>query len=447
MARQRQVPGDQSPAEAARDGERRNEQNEENVILEFFGYPSGSNRPPKDSRSTQQRKWKWNLWSPNDRQWGRKIVEHWRRHKEQEGQEMSHHSVIPKRLHQIWLGPKEIPSQCKEFMETWKRRHPEWEYKLWRHADVESLKLRNRSAYEEAENFAHKSDILRLELLSQFGGVYVDVDYECVGSLRELCESGCFGFFCGAANVGGVELNNGLMGASPGHPFVSVLMDRIAVSSSEHWGQWGGEEADTASRVFGILKALGNGLEGFGTGGVVGVGSREANGGEEHREKEERKEGGGPFTQGREERDGEEREAEEDYGSPIPSASSPFAFFLETTGPGLLTRAVCRLGGLGSGKGDGKRKKERGKLKEGGSSKACSVEREEEEGTGEEAEKTEDRSMSKNQKILVLPASVFCPIPNVLRREMRHEDGVRRLKEEFVKEDTLAIHHWMGTWQ
>ena len=40
---------------------------------------------------------------------------------------------IPKIIHQIWIGPKPIPDQYKEFSQKMIEMHPDWEYHLWGH--------------------------------------------------------------------------------------------------------------------------------------------------------------------------------------------------------------------------------------------------------------------------------------------------------------------------
>ena len=38
---------------------------------------------------------------------------------------------IPKIIHQIWIGPKPLPNQYKEFSQKMIEMHPDWEYHLW----------------------------------------------------------------------------------------------------------------------------------------------------------------------------------------------------------------------------------------------------------------------------------------------------------------------------
>lgn len=177
-------------------------------------------------------------------------------------------SNIPKIIHFIWLGGNSMPkfpflrsgvacidgqekSQWNECFESWKVHHPPskgWEIVLWTEDNIvhdndaiggidatkkfvlKQNEMLNKDAYEETlqiENYGAASDILRLDILNKFGGVYVDVDYFCVGCLDDL-ELGQAQFFCGASNTGCVELNNGLMACqSGGHPIVTEMIKSI----------------------------------------------------------------------------------------------------------------------------------------------------------------------------------------------------------------------------
>ena len=40
--------------------------------------------------------------------------------------------VIPKIIHQLWSGIDEpLPKHFRQFGETWKTCHPDWEYQFW----------------------------------------------------------------------------------------------------------------------------------------------------------------------------------------------------------------------------------------------------------------------------------------------------------------------------
>lgn len=71
-------------------------------------------------------------------------------------------------------------------MDTWKTINPSWKVVLWNDDLIEDLNIENMSQLSRCKNFSEKSDILRYELLYQFGGLYVDTDVECLKSIDSL---------------------------------------------------------------------------------------------------------------------------------------------------------------------------------------------------------------------------------------------------------------------
>ncbi|KAL9184997.1 hypothetical protein ACHAXT_002774 [Thalassiosira profunda] len=178
---------------------------------------------------------------------------------------------IPKRIHFIWLGGKAVPSfpfldastsrddedcncnRWNECMHSWKEHHPAsrgWTIHLWTEQHIvdgrggddtqptpfalQLSDMHNSDGYLyaiENELYGMASDILRLEILNKFGGVYVDIDYWCVGSLDDIATPttrDSVQFFCGASNTGCIELNNGLMACRKGgHPILSTMIDSL----------------------------------------------------------------------------------------------------------------------------------------------------------------------------------------------------------------------------
>ena len=132
---------------------------------------------------------------------------------------------IPKIIHQIWLGSP-LPEKYKQIQQTWIAAHPEWEYHLWTDEDVDLLFLKNRALYEAAIFEIQKSDILRFEILSQYGGIYVDIDFECFKSFDILVEN-C-DFFAGAlGTIHTPEIGTAIIGASIGHPIIGACINAL----------------------------------------------------------------------------------------------------------------------------------------------------------------------------------------------------------------------------
>jgi hypothetical protein len=124
--------------------------------------------------------------------------------------------MIPHIIHQIWLGG-EPPTQVRTWLKGWCNHHPEWEHRLW--TDENRPSLRNEAAFLRAPSFAMKADLLRYELLLDWGGIYIDADFECHRAIDDLVRSRSlllvseFGVVC-----------NGFIGADAGEQFIGALV-------------------------------------------------------------------------------------------------------------------------------------------------------------------------------------------------------------------------------
>jgi mannosyltransferase OCH1-like enzyme len=134
-------------------------------------------------------------------------------------------SRIPKIIHQIWLGSP-FPSAYKEWQNSWKKFHPDWEYRLWTDADVANLHLRHPEVYEGTKNFGARSDILRYEIIYKFGGLYADTDFECFKNFDDIHAS-C-DLYAGVMEESiHPAVLAGLFGAIPGHPIVDACINNF----------------------------------------------------------------------------------------------------------------------------------------------------------------------------------------------------------------------------
>ncbi|CAM9629385.1 unnamed protein product [Ectocarpus sp. 8 AP-2014] len=190
-------------------------------------------------------KMRWGLWSPNDAEWMQLVQDNYNRHHRLAGPVREDgEPLIPLKIHHIWLGSP-LPEAFARLRESWLARHsglssqgrgPErsnggstpWEVRLWTDADIDAFGLKNRGAYDAAQNFGQKSDILRYEILLRHGGLYVDVDFLCLGPFEDLHKR--YEFYTGVSNTGTFELNNGLIGCRPGHPIMRDIVNRIKSS-------------------------------------------------------------------------------------------------------------------------------------------------------------------------------------------------------------------------
>jgi len=164
---------------------------------------------------------------------------------------------IPRIVHFIWLGSKPVTDYqdldifCSQrdttknnnlyssgTIKSWilyNRPEDGWEIKLWTESSIKDFhdkipaSSRVRDAYKyaiEIENYGMASDITRLEILYEFGGLYVDIDYYCFRCFNDLHQE--FDFYCGASNTGCIEINNGLIGSRKGYFLIHGMMEKIS---------------------------------------------------------------------------------------------------------------------------------------------------------------------------------------------------------------------------
>ena len=146
---------------------------------------------------------------------------------------------IPKIIHQIWIGPKEVPWKwINSFKEDFMKKHPGWKYYLWTDKEVAKLNLVNKTHYDNEKGYNGKADILRYELLYKFGGIYIDADSYWLGlDLGDLIKQTNYtGFFAAIENKEKCNkcLANGVMGSSVNNPIAKYLVDILNKQYNKH---------------------------------------------------------------------------------------------------------------------------------------------------------------------------------------------------------------------
>jgi len=148
--------------------------------------------------------------------------------------------LIPKVMHQIWLGSSSIPPLYKHYLNECQKLHPDWEFKFWTEKDIDELGLEYRDVYDKALNYAGRSDIARYEILYRFGGVYRDMDVKCFRPIDDLNHKYTFFVpidfpFEDAFDVYKmISINNGIIGSDPGNIILKDALDIIRKDFDKH---------------------------------------------------------------------------------------------------------------------------------------------------------------------------------------------------------------------
>jgi hypothetical protein len=129
--------------------------------------------------------------------------------------------LIPKIIHYCWFGEAEMPAEYKANIEGWGILHPGWKIMRWDESNIGTEDSYIQAAIQKG-NWANASNYVRLKMLEQFGGVYIDTDFRLLKALDELCQYECFlGFESGDLATTDFSVNNAIMGSCKRHPFTS----------------------------------------------------------------------------------------------------------------------------------------------------------------------------------------------------------------------------------
>lgn len=98
----------------------------------------------------------------------------------------SNSPIIPKKIHYMWLGGKNIPPGLQNCINSWHKYCPDYEIIRWDESnyDVEKC-IYMKQAYHH-KKYGFVPDYARLDILYNYGGIYMDTDVELVRNLDNL---------------------------------------------------------------------------------------------------------------------------------------------------------------------------------------------------------------------------------------------------------------------
>ena len=178
--------------------------------------------------------------------------------------------MIPKIIHQIWIGPKKRPDiWINTFRIDYINKNPEYQYFLWTEDNIDTLFNDfpiYRLVYDLETTYNGKSDILRYLILYIHGGIYIDADSVWINDksfdtlLEQVNESDVF------AGKSPDNLDSstrkekkyknticgGIMGSSKNNPLMRLLIDGI-----EKYTKISKEDYTKRRMVHGVCELIG----------------------------------------------------------------------------------------------------------------------------------------------------------------------------------------------
>ena len=94
--------------------------------------------------------------------------------------------MIPKIIHYFWVGKKPIPIQFQKNIETWKSLCPDYQIIEWNENNYDFSKIPYMKEAYDAQKWGFVPDYARLEIIYNWGGVYLDTDVELIKPLDQM---------------------------------------------------------------------------------------------------------------------------------------------------------------------------------------------------------------------------------------------------------------------
>lgn len=144
--------------------------------------------------------------------------------------------MIPKIIHQTAPEDKNKwdPSWIK-YQQSWIKHFPDFEYKFWNDNDIENfIFTKYRWFYDIYKSYdanIKRVDAARYFILYEYGGIYADMDYECVNNFWENIDQDSVSF----AESGGVcvaSIENALIVSPQNDPFWPLVFAKLINSTN-----------------------------------------------------------------------------------------------------------------------------------------------------------------------------------------------------------------------
>lgn len=103
--------------------------------------------------------------------------------------------MIPKTIHYCWFGGNPLPKSARKCIKSWKKHCPGFVIREWTEADFDiNQNLFTKQAYE-AKAWGFVPDYIRLWIIYNYGGIYLDTDVQVIRDLTPLLENKSFAGF------------------------------------------------------------------------------------------------------------------------------------------------------------------------------------------------------------------------------------------------------------
>lgn len=161
--------------------------------------------------------------------------------------------VIPKQIHYCWFSGKPIPDKLQKCIDSWKKQCPDYELICWNETNFDLKKYKYTKEAFDIGKWAFIPDVIRLDVLYEYGGFYFDTDVEIIRDLEPLRYQNAF---CGREEWGHINFGGG-SGCRRHADIVGELLD---FRKNEHFVKRNGLLNTEASGYYETMPLMKKGL-------------------------------------------------------------------------------------------------------------------------------------------------------------------------------------------
>ena len=144
--------------------------------------------------------------------------------------------MIPKIIHYCWFGDSPEPNNVKKCIASWRKFLPDYEIKRWDESNYDVHKCQYMSDAYKEKKWAFVSDYARIDIVHEYGGIYLDTDVEVIRPFDDLLHEHLFCGFESRDPIGYKKkhiIENSVafglgFGAKPKHPILKEMLDLYA---------------------------------------------------------------------------------------------------------------------------------------------------------------------------------------------------------------------------
>lgn len=127
--------------------------------------------------------------------------------------------MIPKVIHYIWVGGNPLTPLAEKCIESWKKYCPDYEIKRWDESNFDINQNQYCKEAYECKKWAFVSDYIRLKVLHDEGGIYMDTDVEVIKPLDVFLTKSAFSGF-----ENDTMIPTGIIAAEKGNKWIGNLL-------------------------------------------------------------------------------------------------------------------------------------------------------------------------------------------------------------------------------